>query len=782
MDKTVTFSFLIGGALQAGFSSSLSTARNRVKQLGDTVKGLKGGDTYKLGAAFDSLKAKIKSTGLELRQAKADLAQLKSRAEASGGASGLLARQIDLAERRVSLLDRTMRSQSRSLVDQRARMAGAGQGARELTARYRDLTSQIGKATAMQERMGRLIERQQANRNRRQELRGQMLEAAAMGVAAAAPGVQAAAYQQSELRLGTVINASDKDAAMAQARASARAMGREGLVTSLQAMDIQYALNSAGLDAAAARAGAAVTAKVSAITAGAPEQVGEVLATTFNNLGKSMSGSNEEKFSRIGELLTKVQFKYQIRDFGQLGESMKYAAAGMAGYNVQLEQGVAVIGELNSAGLQGSMAGTALNAVLRNLGKAQGEWGTSIVRDKNGQLDLVATLRQIDSALSGLSQDDKAQAIQEVFGDEGARGLVPLLGRLKELPAAIKDVRESSRGLVDTEAAKFSAAATQQYQAMGDSVRQAADSFGRLFLPTISAVFGAISGGIGAVADFAEEHRILGTVIGGVAGGVLMLGALIPTLGYLWTFVYGGALRFGQALTWLRSSQIGAAVATKAAAAAQWLWNIALSANPIGLVVAGIALLAGGAYLVYRNWEPIKAFFSGVWDSIKAGASAAWDFLKGLPIIGSAVSFFTGGQSIPGTVAAGIRASSSAPGEALADSFSQAEDYIPHSDARRGPFSRLTEAGRAIPETMAAGAAASRAWDGLIPGGLGGSRGGGSGAADKAMQITYAPQLTINGAGGDIRGQGEQLLRESEGRFADLMQRLGAREERLRYA
>jgi len=780
VDKTVTFSFLIGGALQAGFSSSLSAARSHVKRLGDTVKGLRSDDAYKLGASFDALKGKVKAAGLELRQARADLAQLKARAEASGGATGLLARQIDLAERRVSVLDRTLRSQSRQLVDQRARMAGAGQGATQLTARYRDLTSQIGRAAAMQERMGRLLERQQANRNRRDELRGQILEAAAMGATVAAPGVQAAAYEQSELRLGTVINAADKDRAMADARASARAMGREGLVTSLQAMDIQYALSSAGLDAAAARVGAAVTAKVSAITAGAPEQVGEVLATTFNNLGKSMSGSNEEKFGRIGELLTKVQFKYQIRDFGQLGESMKYAAAGMAGYNVQLDQGVAVIGELNSAGLQGSMAGTALNAVLRGLGKAQAEWNTAIVRDQNGQLDLVATLRQIDSALSGLSQDDKAQAIQEVFGDEGARGLVPLLGRLRELPAAIRDVRESSRGLVDAEAAKFSAATTQQYRAMGDAVRQSADSFGRLFLPVISKVFGAIAGALGVLADFAEQHRVLGTVLGGVLGGALLLGAAIPTLGYLFTFVAGGALRFGQALLWLRNAQIGSAIATKAVAAAQWLWNAALAACPIILIGAAIA---GAAWLIYENWEPLGKWFSEFWDKFKRDALEVGEFLKGLPILGSAISFFSGGQSIPATVAAGIRSSASAPGDALADSFAQADDYIPHSDARRGPFSRLTEAGRAIPETMAAGAASASAWAGLLPGGQGGPGArGGAGAASQAMQITYAPQLTINGAGSDVRGQAEQALRESEGRFAELMQRLGEREERLRYA
>ncbi|EOK5395656.1 phage tail tape measure protein [Pseudomonas aeruginosa] len=42
----------------------------------------------------------------------------------------------------------------------------------------------------------------------------------------------------------------------------------------------------------------------------------------------------------------------------------------------------------------------------------------------------------------------------------------------------------------------------------------------------------------------------------------------------------------------------------------------ALLMNPIGLAVTAIA---GGAYLIYKNWEPIKAFFLGLWEEIKAG-------------------------------------------------------------------------------------------------------------------------------------------------------------------
>ena len=68
--------------------------------------------------------------------------------------------------------------------------------------------------------------------------------------------------------------------------------------------------------------------------------------------------------------------------------------------------------------------------------------------------------------------------------------------------------------------------------------------------------------------------------------------------------------------------------ATLAMTAAQWALNAAMTANPIGLVVVGIAALAAAiaaaAYAVYSNWEPISAFFSELCGKIGAGFSAAW--------------------------------------------------------------------------------------------------------------------------------------------------------------
>jgi len=62
------------------------------------------------------------------------------------------------------------------------------------------------------------------------------------------------------------------------------------------------------------------------------------------------------------------------------------------------------------------------------------------------------------------------------------------------------------------------------------------------------------------------------------------------------------------------------------AIASTWAFTAALLANPIAWIVAGIALLAGAAYLIYKNWGPLKDWFSGLWDGLKnaVGSALAW--------------------------------------------------------------------------------------------------------------------------------------------------------------
>lgn len=69
-------------------------------------------------------------------------------------------------------------------------------------------------------------------------------------------------------------------------------------------------------------------------------------------------------------------------------------------------------------------------------------------------------------------------------------------------------------------------------------------------------------------------------------------------------------------------------LAIKAVGTALW----ALAANPVVLVIAGIAAaIAGAAYLIWSNWGTLGPKFAAVWESIKSGFSGVMGWFATLP-------------------------------------------------------------------------------------------------------------------------------------------------------
>ncbi|ECD6077949.1 MULTISPECIES: phage tail tape measure protein [Enterobacterales] len=63
----------------------------------------------------------------------------------------------------------------------------------------------------------------------------------------------------------------------------------------------------------------------------------------------------------------------------------------------------------------------------------------------------------------------------------------------------------------------------------------------------------------------------------------------------------------------------------------------ALMMNPIGLIITGVAV---AAYLIYRYWGPISAFFKRLWAQVTSAFSSAWSGIKSA--WGSVTGWFSG--------------------------------------------------------------------------------------------------------------------------------------------
>lgn len=77
-----------------------------------------------------------------------------------------------------------------------------------------------------------------------------------------------------------------------------------------------------------------------------------------------------------------------------------------------------------------------------------------------------------------------------------------------------------------------------------------------------------------------------------------------------------------------KAATIAHAAAAKATAAAQWLLNAALSANPIGLVIAAVVGLVAVLVIAYKKSETFRRIVNGAFRAVKAGAQTALGWVK----------------------------------------------------------------------------------------------------------------------------------------------------------
>lgn len=61
--------------------------------------------------------------------------------------------------------------------------------------------------------------------------------------------------------------------------------------------------------------------------------------------------------------------------------------------------------------------------------------------------------------------------------------------------------------------------------------------------------------------------------------------------------------------------------------AAQWLWNAAMSANPIGIIILAVVALIAIIVLIATKTTWFQTIWKYTWDWIKTAASATWNFL-----------------------------------------------------------------------------------------------------------------------------------------------------------
>ena len=377
------------------------------------------------------------------------------------------------------------------------------------------------------------------------------------------------------------------------------------------------------------------------------------------------------------------------------GDTMAKTAQRLGMFDAEGTENVEMLQRMQWAALQANIENEQfvkyLDDMTRRIGQAaagMGESGKALE-----QLGLST------KALSGMGADKQFETIVNAFGKiENATERVRLAGMIWGEEAARKMPNLIARGMTQIRADMDNAT---NYIVTGNkrivensgawdtamkklrAVAQSAWRDGMLnFMPLITNAMESLSAKIAENRDritgvFAAFQSIGSVAVPAIVSVIETLGEFAVILGNNeWLVVgLGGALAtVGGILTIWKASLIAyttyvnaAKIATGLWTAKQWLLNVAMNANPIGVVVAAIvaavAAISGIAYLIYDNWEPISEFFSGLWENlktgffsvvdwVKSGFTAAWNWLKNSAIfkaITEVIEWFSdlGGDDVP---------------------------------------------------------------------------------------------------------------------------------------
>lgn len=298
-----------------------------------------------------------------------------------------------------------------------------------------------------------------------------------------------------------------------------------------------------------------------------------------------------------------------------MGETFKYVApvAGALGYSI--EDASVAIGLMANSGIKASNAGTALRSILTNMSKpgksakeAMEKLGLSLTDASGNMKPLNTLMTEMRGKFAGLSEAQKAQYAASLAGKTGMSGLLAIVNSSQadfdNLTASINNSAGAAEKMYNVANDNLNGKLT----ILKSTVESVAISFGDRLTPYV-----------GKLSDYAQKlaDKINGLndkqvdLIVKIAGVAAAVGPVL--------LIVGKAMTTGAKMIKGIKDITDAMELAKGAIGAL---------NPTVLIVIGVvAALAVAAVVVYKNWDKIKKFFSGLGATLKIMAGKFSEFV-----------------------------------------------------------------------------------------------------------------------------------------------------------
>jgi TP901 family phage tail tape measure protein len=319
----------------------------------------------------------------------------------------------------------------------------------------------------------------------------------------------------------------------------------------------------------------------------------EILTTAMNQYGVSMDDpvAATRTMSEMMNIMSAAA-KEGSAELPQIKAALEQSGMMARTANVSFSELNASVQVLDKAGKKGAEGGVALRNVMARLSEGQFMPRQTLEILKAAGIDVSAladknrTLSQRLELLKPLLND--TAAMTQLFGTENVAAGIALVSNTQEIDSYNQKIvgTNTAQEMANTVMGSFSerlGRTNAWLKDMGISIFNATEGF----LPFINMGMGALQ------------------VVANMGGAVQAFSVLGKT--QLVTTIASAVTSLG---TWIAS--------TVTATAAQWGLNVAMYANPIGLVVLAVAAAVAAIAVLIKYWDDIKAaifkFASWVWE------------------------------------------------------------------------------------------------------------------------------------------------------------------------
>lgn len=372
------------------------------------------------------------------------------------------------------------------------------------------------------------------------------------------------------------------------------------------------------------------------------------LATTAEAVDIATSAINAFQLKgqdsvKMYDMLFKV-VKYGKTNISEFAQGFGSVAGVVASADIKLDEYSAAVAAMTTTGVKANIAHTQMKAVIAGLSRATDDQveifnklGAKSFKDliaKSG--GMVNALGKIKTAVGG----NEAKIISLVGSVEAYNAVMSLTGATNAVYLqTLDDMRNGADSLTEAYA-KQTAGFNMQLKIIGNQFQALGIKFGTGLLSVLKSAGNVLKGIIGFLDRMPDGFTNFAAIAVAGTGAALVglsgmsfavSGAIKGFNNLLWV------IRQADILMWGWSGRITAGIGNiqagifKSIPAIQKMgvvmkgFNLLCAANPIGLIVAGVAV---AAFVVMKYWKPITAFFRGFFAGLKEGLAPIAPYFK----------------------------------------------------------------------------------------------------------------------------------------------------------